>query len=180
MVSSLKHISKKLEFIRKSEKLTRRALSELSGFNERTILSYERAERTPSDDYITFISAYFGYDKNSILDNNMELKKLSEKEQKNAIAKNFSNTIEKALQPIKDLNISLDKTISDLKLPFANLPNLQFKVIKDDIPPKHQAIINLLPYADDDLLNSIIKMLEINKKNKDEINEILKKNENTK
>jgi len=45
--------------IRKDNKLTRKALSELSGFKERTILSYEKNERITSNEYIRFMSLYF-------------------------------------------------------------------------------------------------------------------------
>lgn len=45
--------------IRKSHKLSRRKLEKLSGFKERTIMSYERAERPPSEQYINFMGLYF-------------------------------------------------------------------------------------------------------------------------
>jgi transcriptional regulator with XRE-family HTH domain len=45
--------------IRKENKLTRKALSELSGFKEITIASYEKNIRKPSKEYIKFISLYF-------------------------------------------------------------------------------------------------------------------------
>jgi transcriptional regulator with XRE-family HTH domain len=45
--------------IRTSNKFTRKELYNLSGFKERTILSYERSERIPSKEYIRFMSLYF-------------------------------------------------------------------------------------------------------------------------
>jgi len=45
--------------IRKENKLSRKALSFLSGFNEQTIFSYERKARKPSKEYIRFMSLYF-------------------------------------------------------------------------------------------------------------------------
>ncbi|MCZ6133635.1 helix-turn-helix transcriptional regulator [Campylobacter ureolyticus] len=72
----LKIMCQKLEKIRKNAKLSRRALSDISGFNERTILSYERAERLPSDRYLEFVSLYFGYTKESILNDKSDLVKL--------------------------------------------------------------------------------------------------------
>jgi len=45
--------------IRKENKLTRKALSELSGFKEITIASYEKNLRRPSKEYIRFMSLYF-------------------------------------------------------------------------------------------------------------------------
>jgi transcriptional regulator with XRE-family HTH domain len=45
--------------IRKENKYTRKALSFLSGFNENTILAYERNMRKPSKEYIKFMSLYF-------------------------------------------------------------------------------------------------------------------------
>lgn len=72
----LKIMCQKLEKIRKNAKLSRRALSDISGFNERTILSYERAERLPSDRYLEFVSLYFGYTKESILNDKSDLIKL--------------------------------------------------------------------------------------------------------
>lgn len=72
----LKIMCQKLEKIRKNAKLSRRALSDISGFNERTILSYERAERLPNDRYLEFVSLYFGYTKESILNDKSDLIKL--------------------------------------------------------------------------------------------------------
>jgi len=54
-----KMINEILLEIRKNHKFSRKGLSNLSGFKERTILSYERGENKPSDKYITFISLYF-------------------------------------------------------------------------------------------------------------------------
>lgn len=45
--------------IRKNHKLSRKGLETLSGFKERTIMSYERGERPPSENYITFMGLYF-------------------------------------------------------------------------------------------------------------------------
>jgi len=45
--------------IRKENKLTRKELYNISGFKERTILSYEKGDRQASQEYIRFISLYF-------------------------------------------------------------------------------------------------------------------------
>ncbi|CAA6802551.1 MAG: Unknown protein [uncultured Sulfurovum sp.] len=45
--------------IRKNSKLSRKKLSDLSGFKEPTIVSYEKGLRKISDKYIQFISLYF-------------------------------------------------------------------------------------------------------------------------
>ncbi len=66
----------RLEEIRKENKLSRKAMEELSGFKASTIESYERGVRKPSDKYIEFISLYFGYTENYIkglIDNANEL-----------------------------------------------------------------------------------------------------------
>jgi len=52
--------------IRKENKLSRKALSELSGFNEQTIFSYERRARKPSKEYIKFMSLYFNVNEDYI------------------------------------------------------------------------------------------------------------------
>ena len=49
----------KLFEIRKNSKLSRRKLSDLSGFKEPTIVGYEKGLRKPSEEYIRFISLYF-------------------------------------------------------------------------------------------------------------------------
>jgi len=54
-----KFIHEILMNIRKENKYTRKALSFLSGFNENTILAYERNMRKPSKEYIKFMSLYF-------------------------------------------------------------------------------------------------------------------------
>nr|WP_314398246.1 helix-turn-helix transcriptional regulator [uncultured Campylobacter sp.] len=56
-----KLINKTIEKIRKDNKLSRRELAELSGFKERTILSYERGENQISSEYLKFICLYFGF-----------------------------------------------------------------------------------------------------------------------
>jgi len=60
-------INEKLLEIRKNHKLSRKGLSNLSGFKERTILSYERGENKPSDRYIRFISLYFNVSEDFII-----------------------------------------------------------------------------------------------------------------
>jgi transcriptional regulator with XRE-family HTH domain len=45
--------------IRKNSNLSRKKLSDLSGFKEPTIVGYEKGLRKPSDEYIRFISLYF-------------------------------------------------------------------------------------------------------------------------
>jgi len=65
--------------IRKENKLTRKALSELSGFKERTILSYERKENNPPKEYIKFMSLYFNVSEdyiNGVSDENKPLNEL--------------------------------------------------------------------------------------------------------
>lgn len=75
-MSYMENLNQKLEKIRKNAKLSRRALSNISGFNERTILSYEKAENPASDRYLEFVSLYFGYTKESILNDKSDLIKL--------------------------------------------------------------------------------------------------------
>ena len=67
-----KLINKTIEKIRKDNKLSRRELAELSGFKERTILSYERGENQISSEYLKFICLYFGF----CSDLSTELKKI--------------------------------------------------------------------------------------------------------
>ncbi|WP_170018789.1 helix-turn-helix transcriptional regulator [Campylobacter sp. RM16190] len=62
----------KLEQIRRKNKITRKGLENISGFKERTIGSYERAENFPSDEYLDFISLYFGYTKDYIIKDTYE------------------------------------------------------------------------------------------------------------
>ena len=62
-------VSEKLEKIRKERKISRRELHDISGFKEPTIVSYEKGINQPSNEYLDFISLYFGYTKDSILDN---------------------------------------------------------------------------------------------------------------
>jgi len=52
-------VNKMLMQTRKKHKLSRKKMSELSGFNERTIVTYEDGSRKVSNKYITFISLYF-------------------------------------------------------------------------------------------------------------------------
>ena len=59
-------INIRLEDIRKEHKLTRKALEEISGFKARNIENYERGISKPSNEYIEFISLYFGYKKEYI------------------------------------------------------------------------------------------------------------------
>lgn len=65
----MKKINEFLISIRKKRSLTRKALENLSGFKERTIGSYERGERTPSDDYLLFMSLYFNIELECFNDN---------------------------------------------------------------------------------------------------------------
>lgn len=51
--------NEKVERIRKKHKLSRAGLSNISGFNARTIASYERGERIVSPEYLLFLSLYF-------------------------------------------------------------------------------------------------------------------------
>lgn len=57
----MKTLKEKLVEIRKSAKLSRAKLSKISGFNARTIESYENTKTPPSDEYVRFCSLYFGY-----------------------------------------------------------------------------------------------------------------------
>ena len=59
--------------IRKDNKLSRKKLSDLSGFKEPTIVSYEKGLRRVSDKYITFISLYFNVSEDFIR-GNIEMK----------------------------------------------------------------------------------------------------------
>lgn len=70
----------KLAQMRKDAKLSRRELAEISGFNEHTILAYERNQNQASNEYLEFCSLYFGYEIKSIENDNLELKKMREAE----------------------------------------------------------------------------------------------------
>lgn len=56
----------KLAQMRKDAKLSRRELADISGFNEHTILAYERNQNPASYEYLEFCSLYFGYTQSSI------------------------------------------------------------------------------------------------------------------
>ena len=71
----------KLAKMRKDAKLSRRELAEISGFNEHTILAYERNQNPASNDYVKFCAFYFGYKIESVRDSAKELEKMSENEQ---------------------------------------------------------------------------------------------------
>ena len=71
----------KIKAMRVEAKLSRKALADISGFNERTILAFETDERQPSYKYLQFCALYFGYEPESIQDNAKELEKMSENEQ---------------------------------------------------------------------------------------------------
>jgi transcriptional regulator with XRE-family HTH domain len=58
--------------IRKSHKLSRKALSNLSGFKEPTIVGYENGKRKPSEEYIRFIGLYFNVSEDFIKGVNSE------------------------------------------------------------------------------------------------------------
>ena len=81
----------KLAKMRKDAKLSRRELAEISGFNEHTILAYERNQNPASNDYVKFCGFYFGYELSSIQDNAKELEKMSENEQVLGIYKEIEN-----------------------------------------------------------------------------------------
>ena len=70
----------KLAQMRKDAKLSRRELADISGFNEHTILAYERGKNPASNEYLEFCSLYFGYEIKSIENDNLELKKMREAE----------------------------------------------------------------------------------------------------
>lgn len=67
----------KLAKMRKDAKLSRRELAEISGFNEHTILAYERNQNPASNDYVKFCAFYFGYKIESVRDSAKELEKMS-------------------------------------------------------------------------------------------------------
>ena len=81
----------KLAKMRKDAKLSRRELAEISGFNEHTILAYERNQKPASNDYVKFCAFYFGYEPHSIQDSAKELEKMSENEQTLGIYKEIEN-----------------------------------------------------------------------------------------
>ena len=81
----------KLAKMRKDAKLSRRELAEISGFNEHTILAYERNQNPASNDYVKFCAFYFGYEPHSIQDSAKELEKMSENEQTLGIYKEIEN-----------------------------------------------------------------------------------------
>jgi len=63
-----KLINEVITDIRKKHKLSRKGLESVSGFKERTIGSYERGESRVSEEYIEFMSLYFGYTEDYIHD----------------------------------------------------------------------------------------------------------------
>lgn len=90
----------KLKAMRVEAKLSRKALADISGFNERTILAFETHERQPTFKYLQFCALYFGYELESIeagyepgniQDSEKELEKMSENEQVLRIYKELNN-----------------------------------------------------------------------------------------
>ncbi|MDY3776428.1 MAG: helix-turn-helix transcriptional regulator [Campylobacter sp.] len=81
----------KIKAMRVEAKLSRKALADISGFNERTILAFETDERQPSYKYLQFCALYFGYEPESIQDNAKELEKMSENEQVLRIYKDLNS-----------------------------------------------------------------------------------------
>ena len=71
-------INIRLEEIRRKNKLSRKDIEEISGFNNLTIGGYERGNRTPSKEYIEFISLFFGYKKEYIEGKEVAQKELNE------------------------------------------------------------------------------------------------------
>ena len=63
---------KNLERVRKFNKMSRRELSDLSGFPASTIVVYENGRLKPSHKYLEFCSLYFGYTYESLCDYEIE------------------------------------------------------------------------------------------------------------
>ena len=57
-----------IERIRKLKKMSRKKLSDLSGFHAITIFVYESGKQKPSHKYLEFCSLYFGYTYDSLCD----------------------------------------------------------------------------------------------------------------
>lgn len=60
-------IGKRIMELRKKHKMTRKALSNLTGIKERSIAAYERGENRPSAEFIEALSAHFGINPTLIL-----------------------------------------------------------------------------------------------------------------
>lgn len=224
-----KKINEVLTDIRKKHKLTRKGLENISGFKVSRIESYERGNRVPSNDYIEFISLYFGYSMDFINDKtktilndfirviNMfqsiynydneymsKLLNITKKEyekkyyyltKENLVNKNLDDIfliIEKLnikpscvnliLRELETKKIHFKKDIENLEKRFLKLENLGINITpeyyaqiikernnpktvtpdtrKEDIPEKYKEILELLPYAPDSFLNTIIQKLK--------------------
>lgn len=96
-------VREKLRAMRKEAKLSLHKLALISGFNENTIKGYETIASISSN-YVYFCSFYFGYDTDSIMDDNLELKSMSKKEQVYRIFKamNEKEPTDEELQKIFD------------------------------------------------------------------------------
>lgn len=65
-------IGKRIMELRKKHKMTRKALSNLTGIKERSIAAYERGENRPSAEFIEALSAHFGINPTLILKGDFE------------------------------------------------------------------------------------------------------------
>ena len=121
----------KLAKMRKDTKLSRRELADISGFNEHTILAYERNQNPASNDYVKFCALYFGYELTSIQDSAKELEKMSENEQVLGIYKEIENCDFNGILENCDINTN-DYTPSKYA-EFVRLQNANQKLRKSNI-----------------------------------------------
>lgn len=159
-------INKKLEQIRRERKLTRKDLENISGFKERTIGSYERGENYPSKEYLDFISLYFGYTKDSILDEKSDIAKLD----------NFTNTIlmYKSIYNETDekMAILLSYAYDDIKKYYDNIENI-YNVFKNNLDISQLIkICETLHITFDCLVKDLSIFTHITPKEKEKIKEL--------
>ncbi|MCI7075982.1 MAG: helix-turn-helix domain-containing protein [Campylobacter sp.] len=151
----------KLRAMRKEAKLSRRELAEISGFNEHTILAYERNQNPPSNDYVKFCALYFGYELSSIQDSAKELEKMSENEQVLGIYKEIENCDFNGILENCDINTN-DYTPSKYA-EFVKLQSIMAKLEKSKQYAKQDlellALLNSLNAEIKDSLKALIKSI---------------------
>ncbi|MCI7362461.1 MAG: helix-turn-helix domain-containing protein [Campylobacter sp.] len=151
----------KLAKMRKDTKLSRRELADISGFNEHTILAYERNQNPASNDYVKFCALYFGYELSSIQDNAKELEKMSENEQVLGIYKEIENCDFNGILENCDINTN-DYTPSKYA-EFVRLQSIMGKLEKSKQYAKQDlellALLNSLNAEIKDSLKALIKSI---------------------
>ncbi|MCI7586429.1 MAG: helix-turn-helix transcriptional regulator [Campylobacter sp.] len=151
----------KLAKMRKDTKLSRRELADISGFNEHTILAYERNQNPASNDYVKFCALYFGYELSSIQDNTKELEKMSENEQVLGIYKEIENCDFNGILENCDINTN-DYTPSKYA-EFVRLQSIMGKLEKSKQYAKQDlellALLNSLNAEIKDSLKALIKSI---------------------